>query len=172
MNSHVEIFLQGDGVTDIAMVSASASSTVADLLAQLNRSGAADGDLLVFLEDVAGPLDADAVVEELLPLKRDTDDGPGALRLHLARCRRVNVTVRFNGEDEARRFPPSATVERIHRWATRRAFEMSPRDAAEHLLQVYDTTVRPDRDVHVGTLTGGDVCAVTFNLVPRKRVEG
>ena len=111
------------------------------------------------------------MVEELLPLSAD-DEVCGPLRLHVTRCRHIEVTVRFNGEDAARRFPPSATVERVRRWAARRAFHLSPRDAAEHVLQIQGTTIRPDRDVHIGTLTKGETCAVAFDLVPCKRVEG
>jgi hypothetical protein len=81
-------------------------------------------------------------------------------------------TIRFNGENTTRRFPPSATVERVRRWAARRAFHLSPRDAAEHVLQIQGTTIRPDRDAHIGTLTQGHTCAVAFDLVPCKRVEG
>ena len=82
------------------------------------------------------------------------------------------IQVRFNGETEKRHFTPSATVERVKRWAARRAFHLSPRDAAEHVLQIKGTTTRPDRDVHVGTLTHGHSCAVAFDLVPSQRVEG
>jgi hypothetical protein len=40
------------------------------------------------------------------------------------------------------------------------------------VLQIQGTTIRPDRDVHIGTLTQGHACAVAFDLVPCKRVEG
>jgi hypothetical protein len=94
------------------------------------------------------------------------------LKLHVTRCRHVEVSVRFNGETAKRRFPPSATIGRVHHWAARRKFDLSPRDAAEHVLQIHGTHKRPDRDVHVGSLTVGKVCSVEFDLVPRKRVEG
>jgi hypothetical protein len=40
------------------------------------------------------------------------------------------------------------------------------------VLQIQGTTIRPDRDAHIGTLTQGHTCAVAFDLVPCKRVEG
>lgn len=167
----IDVFVQGDGVADIAVVAVSPCDTIKDLLGKLER-GDAKGELLVFLEDVSAPLDADAVVEELLPLATEDDAALGPLRLHLTRCRQVEVAVRFNGEDEKRRFPPSATVERVRRWAARRAFDLSPRDSAEHVLQLQGSPTRPDRDVHIGTLTQSKTCAVAFDLVPSKRVEG
>lgn len=167
----IDILLQGHGLTDIAVLTAKPDDTLAVVVAQLNPTDGAGGELLVFLEDVDGPLHVDALVEELLPLSAD-DDVCGPLRLHVTRCRHIEVTVRFNGENAARRFPPSATVERVRRWAARRAFHLSPRDAAEHVLQIQGTTMRPDRDVHIGTLAKGEICAVAFDLVPCKRVEG
>lgn len=168
----VDVFLQGDGVIDVVIVEAAPQDTIANVLRKLERAAEAHKDLLVFLEDVAAPLDDDAVVEELLPLATEEDAVVGPLRLHVSRCHKVAVTVRFNGENEARHFPPSATVERVRRWATRRAFELSPVDAAEHVLQLQNSTARPDRDIHIGTLAENGTCMVAFDLVPSKRVEG
>jgi hypothetical protein len=170
MNS-IDVFIQGHGLSDIVVLTAKPDDTIASLLTKLDHAEAKEDGLLIFLEDVSGALDREAVVEELLPLVAD-DEVFSPLRLHVTRCHKVEVVVRFNGEDAQRRFPPSATVERVHRWAARRAFGLSPRDAAEHVLQIQGTTLWPDRDVHIGTLTEGKTCAVTFNLVPRKRVEG
>ena len=167
----IDIFLQGHGLTDIAVLTAKPDDTLALVVSQMNHADSTARDLLVFLEDVDGPLNVEALVEELLPLSAN-DDVSGSLRLHVTRCRHIDVTVRFNGENASRRFPPSSTVERVRRWAARRAFHLSPRDAAEHVLQIQGTTVRPDRDVHIGTLTQGRVCAIVFDLVPCKRVEG
>ena len=101
-----------------------------------------------------------------------TTSWPVPRSMHVTRCLKVKVAVRFNGETKSRVFPPSATVERVRRWAALRAFGMSPRDAAEHILQIQGTTTRPDRDTHTGALTDGKTCAVAFDLVPSKRVEG
>ena len=164
----IEVLLQGHGLSDIAVLAAKPDDTLAVVVAQLNHGA---GEFLVFLEDIDGPLHVDTLVEELLPLAAD-DDMCGPLRLHVTRCRHIEVMVRFNGENAARRLPPSTTVERVRRWAARRAFHLSPRDAAEHVLQIQGTTIRPDRDAHIGTLTQGHTCAVAFDLVPCKRVEG
>lgn len=168
----IEIFIQGEGFGDIVVAKAQAHHTVAELLANLDRPVPAAEDLFVFIEDVAAPLDTEAVLEELLPLVLDDEAIDVSLRLHIARCRQVEVLVRFNGEPVKRRFPPGATIARVHHWATRRAFHLAPRDAAEHVLQLVGSTSRPDRDVHIGTLVGERSCEVSFDLVPRKRVEG
>ena len=166
----INVLLQCHGVADIAVLSASPEDTVAEVIAKSDHVDAKQADLLIFLEDIAGALDRDAVVEELLPLAAD-DDVVGPLRLHCTRCRKVDIVVRFNGEETKRHFPPSATVERVRRWAAR-AFKLSPCDAAEHVLQMQGKTTRPDRDIHIGALTEGKTCAVGFDFVPSKRVEG
>lgn len=164
----VDVLLQAHGLADITVLSVKPTATLAEVVSNISVS---HKDRLLFLEDVDGPVDNHAVVEELLPIAVD-DTAIGPLRLHLARCRHVDVVVRFNGEKVERLFTPSATIERVRRWAALRAFQLPPRDAAEHVLQIQGSTDRPDRDVHVGTLTTGHACQVIFDLVPCQRVEG
>lgn len=166
----IDVLLQSHGLADIAVLEAKPEETLAAILSKIDLPGEKEGRL-VFLENIDGAIDGHAVIEELLPLPSD-DVATGPLRVHVSHCRHVEVSVRFNGETEKRPFAPGATVERVKRWAARRAFHLSPRDAAEHVLQIKDTTTRPDRDVHVGTLTQHHTCAVAFDLVPCQRVEG
>ena len=168
----INIFLQGENVDDIAVLEAEPGETLAAALAKLDRKVADDEGLEIFIEDLPGSLDGETLLEELLPLTADDVGGARALRLHLSRCRKVVVTVRFNGETEDRKFPPSTTIERVRRWAALRAFGLSPRDSVEHVLQLPGGAERPDRDTHIGTLTDGKTCEVAFDLVPAKRVEG
>lgn len=166
----VDVLLQSHGLPDIVVLEAKPTDTLAEIVSKFDLPGEKEGRL-VFLEDIDGVIDGHAVIEELLPLPPD-DDAVGPLRVHVSHCRHVKASVRYNAETETRLFTPSATVERVRRWAARRAFHLSPRDAAEHVLQLQGTTTRPDRDVHVGTLTHGHACDVAFDLVPCQRVEG
>ncbi len=167
----IDIFVQGHGLNDILVATSAlhqtAGSALVEIVASTGRS-----DLLLFVEDQACAISFDTVIEELLPLCADAATPTCTLRLHLSCCHHIDVAVRFNGEVATRRFPPSATIARVHHWAARRVFGMTPRDAAEHVLEVQGSTKRPDRDIHIGTLAGKDNCGVAFDLVPRKRVEG
>ena len=51
-------------------------------------------------------------------------------------------------------------------------FELSPKDAAEHVLQLCQSTDRPASDTPLFQLAGDHGCAVCFDLVPDTRVEG
>lgn len=179
----IEVFIQGEGIADMAVVEAQPSQTVAEVVRGLPHYGVGaeanenlGGDHAegrrIFLEDVHGQIDGDAVVEELLPIATSEEQVSGPLRLHVSRCRSVEVVVRFNNETAEREFSPSATIERVRRWAALRAFGMTPRDAAEHVLQLEGGTERPDRDVHVGVFVTSGRCTVAFDLIPSKRVEG
>lgn len=165
----IDVLLQSHGLPDIAVLEAKPGDTLAKTVSQIDLPGDKEGRFL-FLEDIDGAIDGHAVIEELLPLL--PDDAIGPLRIHVSHCRHVEVSVHFNGDTEKRRVTPSATIERVKRWAARRAFHLSPRDAAEHVLQIKGTTTRPDRDMHIGTLTHGHTCSVAFDLVPFQRVEG
>jgi hypothetical protein len=168
----IDVFVQGEEIAEILVGHAAPIHSLAEVLANLERPVPQGESLLIFVEDMHAPLDPGTTVEELLPLCVDEEAIVVPLRLHLSRCRHVEVSARFNGEGAKRRFPPGATIGRVRHWAARRAFGLSPRDAAEHVLQIQGTQKRPDRDIHIGTLTAGTTCSVAFDLVPRKRVEG
>ena len=169
--NQVDIFVQGHGLSDITVLPGKPEDTIAIVLSKLDQAEAKDENLLVFIQDSPCAVDRGVLIEELLPLTTD-DETLGPLCLQVTRCRKIEIVVRFNGENKQRSFPPGTIVERVRRWAACRAFGLSPRDAAEHVLQLQGTTTWPDRDIHVGTLTDGKTCAVAFDLVPSKRVEG
>jgi len=168
----IDVFIQGRGLGDILVATAEPHHAIREVIAVIDHPGVRGDDLLIFVEDMVAPIDIDAIVEEFLPVDIENATVVHPLRLHVSCCRHIEVVVRFNGEEAARRFSPGATIARAHHWAARRAFHMAPRDAAEHVLQLQGSSDRPDRDIHIGTLTSGDTCCVAFDLVPRKRVEG
>lgn len=165
----IEIFVQGEGIPDIALVRVPGDGTVGDIVeagrAQ-RRPGAGDaGQLVVFLEDEEEALDPAATLAAAGIRHRG--------RVHLHRCHRVAVTVNYNGRQIVRDFPPSTTVRRVKRWVdSKEGFDLRGVDATEHLLQVCGTTVRPDEDTHIGTLVTLPGCPLCFDLVAKQRVEG
>jgi hypothetical protein len=98
-------------------------------------------------------------------------DIPEDLRIHLHRLKGIDVQVRYAGRDARRTFRPSATVGRVKRWSTHE-LGIPPSDAAEMMLQITGTSVRPDSDVHIGTLVQAPECKLSFDLVPSIRVNG
>jgi hypothetical protein len=59
----------------------------------------------------------------------------------------------------------------VKEWAVHK-FELNPKDAAEHVLQLCQSTDRPSTDTPLLQLVGDHACTLCFDLVPDKRVEG
>lgn len=164
----IKIVLQYEGAAQVLVGDVDGQLSVGEALKVLGAKDIGEGGRLVFVEGHEAPVSLNASVKSLVKGK---DEGE-VVRLHLGRCKKVMVNVTFNGVTKSREFPPVTRVEHVHQWATHNAFEMSPRDAAEHVLELVGGDERPDPDTQIGTLTDGTVCAVSFDLVPFKRVEG
>lgn len=160
-----EILLQGEGIADIELVELDAEAGAAGVLAAARglRRSEQPGEYLLFLEDEDTPLEADGK----LPKPKAGEP----LRLHVHRCGRIAVAVTFNGETQTDDVGPGRTVAAVKKWAAQ-AFDMDPKDAAEHALQIAGGVERPEPDTHLGALAVAGTCAVRFDLVPLKRVEG
>lgn len=166
----LRLFVQGEGLAEIQVVNIGSDSNVAELIKMVAAkvggefaAADAEGGLVVTFED------EDKEISHKDSLKkagiRDRS------RVHIHRCRKVKVTVNFNGETEVDNFPPSTTVGKVKKWADKK-FDIDKIDATEHALQLCGTATRPDEDTHIGTLTKNPPCSVCFDLVPKRRVEG
>jgi hypothetical protein len=161
--SKFKLFLQFEGHRAIEAASLGPEATPRDAIEAAIALGFASApDTSVFHGEQADPLDLDT------PLHRqgvkDKD------RLHIHRCRKIQVTVTFASARKQHPFPPSATVETVKRWFVRE-IGMSDVDATEHVLQIAGASDRPEPDVQIGSLTKRD-CSLDLVLVPIKRVEG
>jgi hypothetical protein len=159
-----QIFLQSELLADVELIEidehANAAALRIECLKRVSKDGVEIEDLLFYLEDD----DSDDPV-------RDLDQVPHGLRVHLHRLKAIDVTVRYAGRDIHRTFRPSSTVKRVKQWAAHE-FAISASDAAELMLQVTGTDVRPDLDTHIGALVKSPERAIAFDLVPAPRVNG
>ncbi|MCL4239727.1 MAG: hypothetical protein KJ048_00090 [Dehalococcoidia bacterium] len=163
----IELFLQGEGIADITLVLVPRDGTAQDIITAAKAHGLTtpDGEALVSIEDADEPLAPNARLDAVGIVHRG--------RVHVHRCRRVAVSVNFNGDTTGEDFPPSATVGRVKKWAvSKKAFNLQSVDATEHVLQMCNSSTRPDEDVHIGTLVTAPDCRLCFDLVAKQRVEG
>lgn len=160
----IDLFCQGEGVGEIVHIELGLDATFAVLKARLTEKYGITDDTMLFVEDEDEPID-----ESVLVKKRATATG---LKVHIHRCRHVNVTVMFNGETVEHHFAPSATVARVKCWAAEKEFGMSEDEAGEHVLQIAGTHERPAPGTHIGALTDDKADIVSFDLVPDERVNG
>lgn len=165
--AEIEIFVQGEGITTITLVRVAGEGTVRDLVEAAQAHGFPPdvSEPIVLLENQDQPLVLDTRLEAAGIGHRS--------RVHLHRCRQVQVTVNFNNQSKERAFPPSVTVGHVHQWAVGdTGFNLPAVDATEHALQVCGSTTRPDEDIQIGALVSVPGCALCFDLVAKRRVEG
>jgi hypothetical protein len=160
----LQVFYQREGVAGIEHLELAADRTLADLRQAIIAKHGVDGGIILFLDDEEEPAGLSNLV--------DAGAKSGSIKVHLHRCRRVDVAVTFNNRTVNHAFAPSATIARIKRWAAEKQFGMTPEEAGEHVLQLAGSQDRPAPGVHVGTLASHPTCRVAFDLVPNERVNG
>ena len=164
----MELFIQGEGIPKITLLKAHPKDTIADIVKLARDCGLSspeDSEVYVFVENTDVTLELDVKVDEVGLDSRS--------RLHIHRCKVVEVTVNFNQDQKKGFFPPSATVEWVQEWAVAKdQYDMSPVDAAEHVLKLCDSGDQPDGEVHIGSLVKIPDGTLCFDLAPNQRVEG
>ena len=167
-SDQIELFIQGEGIPKITLIKMDPKDTVADIVKIAREHGLSvpeDAELCVFIENTDVTLELDKNVDE-------ADLTPRS-RVHIHRCKSVEVTVNYNQDQKKGFFAPSATVDRVKEWATGKdQYNLSPVDAAEHVLKVCNSGDQPDEEVHIGTLVKFPDGTLCLDLVAKQRVEG
>ena len=141
----IDIFYQGYGIRGIDHIEVHPDQTVAMIKQILITKHGCKTDTLIFLEDQETPLEDHVIIKELC--------GPAGAKIHLHRCRHIEVEVTFAGETVHHRVAPGRTVARVKHWAAVIKFEMTEEEAGEHVLQIAGTQDRPPPGTHVGSLS-------------------
>lgn len=154
----MRIYIHQQSAEDPEVVELSGDTLVSEL--------SADADEQIWLPDEDDPLDATLTLDAAGVRDRG--------HVHRNRCRRVAVSVRFNGESKDRAFGPGATIARVFRWATgRQGFALPAEQVPKHVLVVRGTEHMLEPETHVGSLVTRDgKCELRLDLVPRERYEG
>jgi hypothetical protein len=158
------VFVQVQGRSEIFEAELAQVATLGDLHDALAGHGIViDAETFIFVDESEHHTHGHRH-EPVLGLKH-------GCRVHVSRCKHINTTVHFLDKTIAHEFPPGARVRAVKAWAVEN-FHMSPKDAAEHVLQLCKSIERPVSDTPLHTLVHGQNCALCFDLVPEKRVEG
>lgn len=164
------LLIQSPLLTSMTLAEVADNATLADVrraaLAAIPEAQRAKDLEVTFERNDDDDIDGDD--DEERDDKIDVVDG---LRIHVSRCKKVEVTVRYFGKSKARKFVPSARIKRVKNWATK-VFEVPAAEAARHSLRLPDTTEELAADVHVGTLVLKGTCGVVLDLVPSDRING
>ena len=162
--SALHLFIQIHEQPGIVEIDVAEAVTERELHGHLSTAGiAVSSETFVFIDECEMPLDRDSDT----PVKELRHGS----RVHITRCRRIATTVHFMEKTIERQFAPGARVRAVKAWAAHE-FHLDHKDAAEHVLQICKSTSRPPSDTPLHALLHGHACAVCFDLVPEKRVEG
>jgi len=161
--SEVIVFIHAHGRAEILEAELSAAVTLGELHEALAERDSLDAEAFIFIDEAEDHEQG----ERHAPLHRVKHGS----RIHVSRCRRIATTVNFLEMSKTHDFPPGTRVRAVKEWAVH-SFEMKPKDAAEHVLQLCNSTERPPTDTPLNQLVRGHDCALCFDLVPEKRVEG
>src|SRR5438128_2146683 len=128
----MEIYVHAPGAEPV-FAEVSEDMTVAALVAA-HAVGAGQA----WLEDADEALDDTATLREAGIGERD--------HVHVGRCRKVEVRVRYGGRDDiVKDFPPAKTIAKVFDWATgKHGFELTETERAKHTLGICDTTTEVD----------------------------
>jgi hypothetical protein len=154
----MELFVHDRSGEDPQLLEIDATAVVRTLVAEEGPDGA------VWLEEIDEEIELGITMEQAGIHHHH--------HVHRGNCRRVEVTVRFNGPFE-RAFGPPATIKRVYSWASGPdGARLSPEQAAKHVLAVPGADHFLDSGVHIGSLVSHGSCSVTLDLLPRERFEG
>jgi hypothetical protein len=162
--STITVFVQAHGQAGIKEAEIAADLAAEEIRAELARLGFEIGpETLVFIDDADEPV-------------RHGEHGPvhglkHGCRVHVTHCHRIKTTVHYLHRTIEREFAAGVRVRGVKSWAVHE-LKMGATDAAEHVLQLCNSTDRPAGDTPLHELTKDRHCEVCFDFVPEKRVEG
>jgi hypothetical protein len=158
------IFIQTHGSPKIVEAEISTAPTVGDLHDALaSRQVEVVAETFIFIDEAEEPVHGHRH-EPVHGLKHGG-------RVHVTRCHRIKSTIHYLDKTAEHNFPPGARVRAVKAWAAH-TFKLSGKDAAEHVLQLCNSTDRPPSDTPLHQLVHAHDCELCFDLVPEKRVEG
>ncbi len=157
----IELYIHTAGDREPKLVKIDEDATVEELLKRIAPGG--NGDLHLIIEGEDDPHDHHCKLRECSLKHRH--------HVHCHRCRKVAVTVFYNGE-QSHSFAPSATIEQVLKWALR-AFELKGADALDKVLRLPEAPNDPlPETAHLGSFVKGHSCEVRLELTGKVEVNG
>lgn len=96
-----------------------------------------------------------------------------AISVIVSRCKRIVVEVRFEHKVISEKFPPSATIFRVLRWAIgKKGFNLDDTAQAKANLILPGGEAPLPRDATIGRYVDGKTCALTLELTLRDFTNG
>ncbi|MEQ1854893.1 MAG: hypothetical protein ABL963_00385 [Longimicrobiales bacterium] len=161
-----KLFLQGPGLKKVVVIEVEDAAHVADVISRAREVGAdVDVDAIAMLEDTDDPLDHGASLDAA-GLREKAG-------VHVGRCRKVSVVVRYGRDTKEEDFSPAQRLRLAFKWAVgKRGFDISDGDAQDLVLVIQGQQQSLDLDDQIGLHIAGRECKVRLELIPSDRIQG
>lgn len=160
----ITLFYQGEGVTAFEDISVSDDATVEVVIARLKeKHGWSGDDWFLFVEDEDSELDLAVILREHQIKHRH--------RVHVHRCKHIQVTVTYNNESKQHAVSPSTTVGKIKEYFIK-LFTIDPVEAPKFALWYGEPAQIAGDEDHIGKFASHNGCSVSMDLAPKTRPQG
>ena len=159
----IEVYVHGEGSCESKLVKVSEEATLREVAAAAGCQLEQAEDLFIGRQDEEEPMNHDDGLAKA---------GVGHRHhVHCHRCKKIHVSVLYNGIQKEHQFSPAVRLDRVLRWATHE-FGLHGHDAADMALFLPGEVTALDGDVHVGSLATFPDCRVSFMMAAPALVNG
>jgi len=163
--NNLQIYLHGENEASPKLIEISEGASLREIIEiyqhEFANSGQAE-EINIYLEDEGEALEKHHSLKDAGIKHRS--------HVHCHRCKKVEVTVIYNGDDKSFEFSPATKAKNVLKKAIN-AFGISESDAHDYLLKLDDKTVLQPDD-HIGSFTSSPRCQVKLFLTAKKPVQG
>jgi hypothetical protein len=162
------IYLHFSNSRTVTEITAKKEATVGSLIKEYASKNASnpdyEEDLEVTIENMDEELPKDATLEKL-----KINDGE---HLHFSRCKKVAVSISYNGATFQHNFAPATTIGKVLKKALKH-FDID--ETAGSALSLFLTSECDEAipgNEHIGSLTGYPTCGIKLFLSKKKNIQG
>ena len=159
------IFIQVHGRPEILEAELSEAATVGELFDVLTAAGIEMSDETFVFIDEAEQHQAGERHHPIHGIRHGS-------RVHVCHCKRIKTTVHFLNNTAEREFAAWNARVGPSRNGRCENFKLSPKDAAEHVLQLCNSTKRPSSDTRLNELVKPHECLGVLRPRPREARRG
>lgn len=163
MAKMIDVYVHGEGSREPKMVKVPEDATLKDVAQAAGCHLEKVEELFIGRQDEDEPMNHGHHLHEA---------GVGHRHhVHCHRCKKILVSVSYNGVQKDRDFAPAVRLDKVLRWATHE-FNLHGSDAADMALFLPGEATPVDGDVHVGSLASFPDCRITFMMNVPVQVNG
>lgn len=161
----IKIYVHGENTREQMFLEIPPDATVEEIIRlyheQFPNAGNVE-EIALFMEDI------DDIKERKHPHHDAGIHHRGHIHCH--RCKEIEVTVVYNGDDKFLHFAPSTLAKRVLKKALEE-FHINEHDAGDYELKIDERTILAPTD-HIGSFTSFPKCHVKLFLTAKRPVQG